>query len=416
MRILMVNKFWYRRGGLERVMFDEVQWLEEAEHEVAHFSTRHPMNQASPWEGYFAPYLELGAGGELSAREKMLATGRMFWNGEAARRFERLLRAFKPDVVHVHGIHRQLSPSVVHVAKRHKVPVVQTIHDYHPLCPCHTLLRGGLEICDPPRCSTGTVLECFRNRCIRGEAGASALAAAETAWRRSVMKLDRSMAALISPSRFVATMLRAQMPKLPPLHVLPNAVRVREQNPLGSYFLFAGRLSAEKGVGTLVKAAQKAHVSLVVAGDGPMRAQLEAAANGGVTFLGHVDGETVDRYLTGARAAVVPSEWYENAPLAVLESMACGCPVIASRVGGIPELIRDRVDGLLVEPGDADSLSAAMAYVMDNPSEAMAMGKRAQEQAALLFSPERHLEQLTAIYSEASGSRHSTNGLPSKSP
>jgi glycosyltransferase involved in cell wall biosynthesis len=410
MRVLMVNKFWYRRGGLERVMFDEIKWLEDSGHEVAHFSTRHPMNQASPWEEHFVPYLELGADGGLSARQKVVATGRMFWNREAAQRFDRLLRAFAPDIVHMHGIHRQLSPSVVYAAKRRGVPIVQTLHDYHPLCPCDTLLRAGLEICDPPRCSSSTAIACFRNRCTRGNAAASGLATAEAAWRYRVMKLDRNVDALIAPSHFLSRMLQTWIGRLPPVHVVPNAVQVREQSPPGDYFLYSGRLAVEKGVLTLVKAARKEGLPLVVAGDGPMRAQLETAAEGEVTFLGHVDGKTVDRYLAGARAAVVPSEWYENAPLSVLESMACGRPVVASNVGGIPELIRDRVDGLLVERGNVDSLAAAMKYLSAQPSEATAMGRRAQEQVVLLFSPARHLELLTLVYSDCVGSSLKRSG------
>ena len=152
MRILVANKFWYRRAGLERVMFDEIGWLEAAGHEVAHFSTQHPENDASPWSDYFAPYLEIGPQTTLTSREKAIAVERMFWNAVAARRFARLLRDFRPDVVHVHGIHRQISPSILVEARRAGVPVVQTLHDYHPICASGDLLLAGRRACDPPRC------------------------------------------------------------------------------------------------------------------------------------------------------------------------------------------------------------------------------------------------------------------------
>ena len=122
MRIRVANEFWYRRGGLERVVFDEIAWPEAAGHETAHFSTRHPENDPSPWSDYFVPYLELGAHGSLTPRERASAAGRMFWNREAARRFACLLRAFRPNIVHVHGIHRQLSPSILAEARRAAVP------------------------------------------------------------------------------------------------------------------------------------------------------------------------------------------------------------------------------------------------------------------------------------------------------
>ena len=102
MRILVANKFWYRRAGLERVMFDEIAWLEAAGHEVAHFSATHPENDASPWSDYFVPYLEIGIESGISLRDKATAAGRMFWSFEAGRRFAHLLRDFRPDIVHVH--------------------------------------------------------------------------------------------------------------------------------------------------------------------------------------------------------------------------------------------------------------------------------------------------------------------------
>ena len=156
MRILMANKFWYRRGGQERVVFDEIAWLGRAGHDVAHFSAQHPENEDSPWSGYFAPYLEIGVDSTLSGRERLLAARLMFWNAEAARRFARLLRAFRPDVVHVHGIHRQISPSILVEAKKAGVPVVQTLHDCHPICPADVLLLGDAVACLPPVAAVST--------------------------------------------------------------------------------------------------------------------------------------------------------------------------------------------------------------------------------------------------------------------
>ena len=126
-------------------MLDEVDWLEASGHEVAHFSTRHPENDPSPWAGYFAPYLEIGPQTALTPSEKAIAVKRMFWNTPAARRFASLLRDFRPDIVHVHGIHRQISPSILVEARRAGVPVVQTLHDYHPICASGDLLLAAGE-------------------------------------------------------------------------------------------------------------------------------------------------------------------------------------------------------------------------------------------------------------------------------
>ena len=145
MRILVANKFWYRRGGLERVMFDELSWLADAGHEVAHFSTAHPDNDPSPWSEYFAAYLELGSHSRLPVRERALAAGRIFHNGAAAGSFARLLDVFRPDVVHLHGIHRQISPSILSETRRRRLPVVQTLHDYHHVCPADCCSTRGAK-------------------------------------------------------------------------------------------------------------------------------------------------------------------------------------------------------------------------------------------------------------------------------
>jgi len=395
---LVADKFWYRRGGTERVIFDEIEWLEAAGHQVAHFSTAHPMNQPSPWSDYFAPYLELGVDGRLSASEKALAAARLFYNREAARRFTRLLDDFRPDVVHVHNIHRHISPSIVMVAQRKGVPVVHTLHEYHAVCPSDLLLRDDLSVCQPPRCGGANYLPCVRYRCVRGSLAGSALSALEIFWRNRVLDYPALVDTFISPSAFLASVLDRSGWRRRPVRVLPNAVPVGDVGEAGDYFVYAGRLSREKGVQTAVAAAAQAGVELIVAGDGPLGEQLRAAAPASVRFTGRLPGEQLDELLRHALAAVVPSDCFENAPLAVLEAMAVGRPVIAARTGGIPELVRDGVDGILVEPGDVESLGQALRRLHADRSTADSMGAAARQRVSEAFSPARHLDGLLATY------------------
>ncbi|MBN1460353.1 MAG: glycosyltransferase, partial [Armatimonadetes bacterium] len=334
MRILVASKFWYRRGGLERVMFDEIRWLEESGHEIAHFSTRHPQNVESPWADYFAPYLELGVNSNLSVLQKTTAVARMFWNREAGNRLGRLIEDFRPDVVHIHGVHRQLSPSVVRAAYNRGVPVVQTLHDYHPVCPSDTLLRAGSHVCDPPLCGRSRTSPCARYRCVRSNLAVSVVCAVEARTRTKTMAYGRCVNRLISPSRFLADLVVRQGLTRPTIDVVRNAIPISAPGHVGDYFLFAGRLSPEKGVGTLIDAAREAGVQLVIAGDGPLMTELVNTRSPGVRLVGHLDGNGVDDLLRDCLAAVVPSEWYENAPMSVLEAMAAGKAVIASRIGG----------------------------------------------------------------------------------
>ena len=223
MRVLVANKFWYQRGGSERVMFDEIEGLTRAGHEVVHFSTNHPANEPSSFAEYFAPYAELGVDGRLGIGERAVALLNLYSNREARRRFARLLDATHPDVVHVHGIHRQLSPSILVEARQRGLPVVQTLHDYHHVCPADVLLLKGTAPCVPRRCGRLNYLPAVANRCHRGSTASSALSASETGWQRLRGVYERTVQRFISPSRFLAATMRAGGWDVP-VDLVPNAV------------------------------------------------------------------------------------------------------------------------------------------------------------------------------------------------
>jgi glycosyltransferase involved in cell wall biosynthesis len=410
----VANKFWYRRAGLERVMFDEIEWLEAAGHEVAHFSASHPENDESPWADYFVPYLEIGVHSTLPLRRKALAAQRMFWNRDAARRFSRLVDDFRPDILHVHGIHRHLSPSILVAARQAGLPVVQSLHDYHPICPADDLLLGGSSACEPVRCGRFNVLPCAFYQCVQHSTTKSTLAAAELLWRRWVVRIESLVDAFISPSRYLAHVVTAGGIRRRPVHVLPNAIPTPDTTRSsrgGEAFVYAGRLSREKGLPTLMRAVRLAGVRLQVAGAGPLRDSLAATAPPGVSFLGRLGGEEVDRLLAGCRAAVVPSEWAENAPMAVLEPMVLGRPVIASRMGGIPEQARDGRDGILVPAGDHLALAAALRVLADDADLADRLGRSARARATTLFDPVSHTAGLLDVYASVLRPRHSPTPL-----
>ena len=401
MRILVANKFWYHRGGLERVMFDEIAWLEEAGHEVAHFSTQHPQNEPSPWSQYFAPYYELGEDGDLGATSKLLAAALMFYNREAANRFTRLLVGFRPDVIHVHGIHRQLSPAILIAARDRSVPVVQTLHDYWPLCSADVLLRADGTPCDPSLCSVARPWPAVRHRCVRGSLAQSVLSAGETFFRNTVLRYQGLISSFISPSRFLADRVRHHGLHQRPIEVIPNAVAIAPAARGGEGFVFAGRLAREKGLRVLLEAAALSRVRLTICGDGPLAPLVGALGDERVKWVGAVSPAEVARLVAGSRAAVVPSTCLENAPMSALEPMAAGVPVIASAIGGIPELVRDGVDGLLVKAGSAPELADALESLARDPETAQTLGSRARERIRAEYSPDRHVAHLVGTLAKA---------------
>jgi glycosyltransferase involved in cell wall biosynthesis len=193
------------------------------------------------------------------------------------------------------------------------------------------------------------------------------------------------------------------------LVVVPHAVAtdgVPVKDTAGGDLLFAGRLSPEKGVDVLLDAlARVPGARLRIAGDGPQEAVLrrlaDARAPGRVTFLGRLDRAAVHDEMRRSCAVVVPSQWHENQPITVLEAFACGVPVVATTLGGLPELVTDGVDGLLVVPGDARALGAALAAVAEDPERALAMGRAGRRKVAARFTPVRHLDALERTYARA---------------
>ncbi|MDO8949904.1 MAG: glycosyltransferase [Actinomycetota bacterium] len=404
MRILMASKFLYPRGGLERVLFDESDALEAAGHDVLHFATRHPENLPSPYERYFAPYLEIGAGTELGTLEKVRAVARMFRNGAAAGLFGEMLDDGRPDLVHVHGIHRQLSPSILFEASRRSIPVVHTLHDYHLVCPADVMLRGQAAPCLPRACKTIDCSAALRNRCTRGSIAASAIAACELSFQRLTRAYERTVTRFISPSRFLRDLMIEGGWTNTPIDVVPPGTALTDgttRTP-GEYALFAGRLSPEKGISVFLSAARAAGIPAVVAGDGPLADALRAKFPE-ARFTGHVTPAEVTRLLDEARVAVVPSVSLENAPLGVLEAMGAGVPIIASSVGGVPELIGDGIEGLLVPPGDTAALTSALQMLSGDRKLAATMGIAGRARVSREFTPERHLSGLLETYARATG-------------
>jgi len=326
----------------------------------------------------------------------------MFYNRAAIRQFSRLLDDFRPDVVHIHGIHRQISPSILGAARRRRIPVVQTLHDFHHVCPNDVLLCAGSEPCEPRLCGRIWYGSAVANRCVRGSLIASALSAAETGYARISGAYEQAVTRFISPSRFVATTMRQAGWELP-IDIVPNAVPVTEpRTGAGDGFSVIGRLRGEKGVEQALEAARRLGLSLTVAGDGPLGEQLRTRYPE-AEFVGHVGAEAVSAIIRRSRAVLVPSLWFENASMSILETMAHGVPIIASSIGGIPEQITDGIDGLLVTPGDVDGLARSISALESDPARAVELGEAARATVRARFSPARHNAALLESYTRAVG-------------
>lgn len=358
MKILLSNKFYYRRGGDCIYMLNLEQLLKEHGHEVAVFAMDYPENLDTPWKKYFP-----------SNMNKLMALTRPFGSQEVKRKFGRLLDDFNPDVVHINNVHTQLSPVIAELARKRCIRVVWTLHDYKLLCPRYDCLRDGKEICE--KCFGGDKTPCKIYRCMKGSRLAS-----EVGYREAVMwnreRLEACTDLFICPSGFMAEKMAQGGFRKEKLKVLCNFIdtkKCRKDNyDKEDYYCYVGRLSHEKGVTTLIEAAARLPYRLKVIGGGPLLEQLKIKneqLKGNVEFLGFRQWDDIKDIVGKARFTVIPSEWYENNPLSVIEAQCLGTPVLGARIGGIPELIDEGRNGMTFESGNTNDLTEKIKTMFD---------------------------------------------------
>jgi glycosyltransferase involved in cell wall biosynthesis len=406
-RILFLNNFNYLRGGSEKVLFDEMRLLREAGHETAVYSRGHEKNEPAQFAGLFPPPLDTERM-DLSLAS-LHTVKELVYSGAARRGVREVIERFRPDVAHAHNIYGRLSLSVLDELKSAGVPVVMTLHDMKLLCPSYLMLRDG-AVCE--RCKGKKFHNALLTRCHKGSYPASFVYAMES-WINHALRKYVSVQRFITPSRFLREKCLEYGWDSGKVCYIPNFVDLSPRQDCragGEYLLYIGRLSREKGVGTLLKAYRRLErrIPLLIVGDGPLREALQREAlHAGlpVTFTGFLSGGALRDALNGARGVVMPSEWYENAPLALLEAFAAGKPVLGARIGGIPEMVQDGVHGCLFEPADAASLARAIERFLCLAEPAVAsMGEAARARVAREFTQQRHLGMLLEIYRQVLGS------------
>ena len=351
MRVLLVNKFYYQRGGDCTAVLSTEKLLKSKGHDVAVFSMQYPDNMHTDWEKYFPKEVNFSFSGLL---KKVSAAIRIFHSQDVARNFKKLIADFKPDVIHLHNIHSYISPLVAKIANDKGIRVVWTLHDYKLICPVYTCLRDG-NICE----------DCFHNKtnvikhkCMKNSNMASIIAYMEACyWNRK--KLTGITNAFISPSAFLKSKMTEAGYSPEQIEVLPNFMpqHTTPATEKEDYYCYVGRLSAEKGIDTLLEAAGQLPYTLKIIGGGPLlEIYRKKYQLNNVEFTGQMTPEELYPIVQKSRFLVIPSVWYENNPFSAIEALCMGTPVLGARIGGIPELIEEDKNGYLFTPGDVSGL------------------------------------------------------------
>jgi glycosyltransferase involved in cell wall biosynthesis len=407
MKVLMCNSVYFLRGGVDRCFFDLSSLLSDHGHEVIPFSMHHPRNYQSDYARYFVSGIDfpslLHHPPSLAGRLRVVE--RVLFSREAQRNMERLIVDTRPDVAHVQQIDHEISPSILPVIRKHGIPIVHTLHDYKWLCPNTNFICRG-EVCE--RCAGGEFYHAVLRRCKRDSRAASLLACLEAYFQRLSRIYERNVNRFLVPGRFLQQRLVDHGFRAP-ITRLPHPVNVDRFVPLsepGEYFLFFGRLVALKGARTLFEALRylERPMRMMVAGEGELEPELrEYATQHGllnVRFLGYLDTEELIPVVQRAAFTVFPSECYENYPMSIIESFACARPVIASDIGGIPDIVCDGQNGLLFEPGNARHLAERIQHLMDHPQQAVTMGQAGRRQVETANHPEHYYRQIAGLYHE----------------
>ena len=399
MRVLLVNAFHWQKGGVERTYLDESRWLSAAGHEVLHFATEDPRNLPSPTSAYFAPSADFGEGAPLLAQ--LGALPHALWSSAAESGMQRLLARYQPDVAHVHAPSRYLSPSFFAPLERAGVPAVMTLHDFKPWCTNRLLMAHG-QLCE--RCKGGRHWRAAVTGCVQGSHVKSVFGAFE-AYLHDHLHAYRSVRRWIAPSRFVRDKAIEWGVEADRVRVLSHGVERMASGvaPIDTperFALFAGRLSLEKGVKLLPAIARAiAPVPLWVAGEGPLRQWLATEAPASLRLLGHLEDDALAALRARASVFVAPSLFVEHFGYSVAEALLEARPVVASRIGALPELVEHEVTGLLAMPGDAAEHAAMARRALEDPAAA-AWGAAGRERVQRIGDPAAHIEQLVATYEE----------------
>ena len=391
MRILLSNKYYYRRGGDCIYTLNLEQLLRSKGHDVAVYAMQYKDNEHSEWRKYFPSEVSFHPGiSMIEALRRPLGTK------EVINTFSELLENFNPDVVHLNNIHSQLSPIIGEIAHKKNIRVVWTLHDYKLLCPRYDCLRNETDICE----------ECFidktnviKHRCMKCSMLASTLSYMEARkWNRERLESNTDM--FICPSAFMAQKMEQGGFLSDKIIHIPNFIDIKKCQPIffekKDYYCYIGRLSHEKGIKTLISAALLLNKNLIIIGDGPLRSELERQCNNAdnIKFVGKKDWEDIKNLVGNARFVVAPSEWYENNPLSVIESLCLGTPVLGANIGGIPELIESGINGMIFESRDVAGLKNKIEEMFSANFNYQQIAQSAQEK----YDAEKYYDALMNIY------------------
>jgi glycosyltransferase involved in cell wall biosynthesis len=398
----LINNSHSIKGGADRVYFNTAKLLEDEHNDILYFSTSDQENMQTEYSKYF---ISVSNKRKVGFFAKLAGAKDYVYNKRAYLGLRQLISEYKPDIAHIHLFCGGLSPSILKALHDFNIPIIQTVHDYRLLCPANAFLDSKNEICE--KCINRSYYQCSWNKCVDGNIFYSTMVAIDAYYRKYFIRPVELIDHFIFVSKFSQMKhiefderYSAKSSHLFNFTTIPDEYQAAKNE---KYFLYFGRLSSEKGILTLINAAISTKIKLKIVGTGPLYNEvLEISIiHDNIQVLGHQSGGTLSDIIAKASFIVVPSEWYENNPMTVLEAFAVGKPVIGSRIGGIPEIVIDGKTGFLFESRNTNDLVRIIQKAeLLGEREYSEMSGNARSFALIHFSPVSHYNKLMQTYSQ----------------
>ena len=399
MKILLVNKFHWLKGGSEKYYFELGELLKEHGHKVAFFSMNNEKNVNTGDKEYFVDEIDLNNGSKLKAFD-------VIYSKDNYKKMIEAIDDFKPDIIHVNNFQRQLSSSIIKAANDKNIPIVFTAHDVQAICPAITMMDNDKNVCE--LCMKGKYVNCIKKSCNKGSKAKSIIGALEGYYYRSKKIYTNKIKYIITPSEFYRNKFIEDGVNSNKIEAIHNFIIAEDYNvktTVGDYALYIGRLSKEKGIINLINAFVNTNRGkLYIAGEGPEKENIEKIIKNNklddkVRMLGFLNKEEVTDYVRNSRFVVVPSIWYENCPYSVMETLAIGKPVIGAEIGGIPELVINNNNGFTYKYDDINELTEKMNLLFEDEQ---LVNKFSNESKKLSkqYDKEEYYKKINRIYED----------------
>lgn len=401
MKILMVNKFLYSKGGSESYVLGLSEYLINHGHCVQFFGMEDEKNIVGNNIDSYVSNFDF----KNITIQKLFYPLKIIYSIEAKKKLGKLIEYFNPDIIHLNNFNFQITPSILYEIKKKNIPVVMTLHDFQIVCPNHMLyLENKNKVCEA--CKGKKYRNCVSNRCLHNSITKSIIATIESYLYHRLHVYEKYIDYYISPSEFLKNKFIEFGVNGDNIYILHNFIPNGElMNTIKkNYVLYFGRLSIQKGIKTLIETCKKLNdIQFIIAGDGKFKDEIQGIKN--INYVGFKNGDDLRILISEALFSILPSECYDNCPMSVLESQMLGTPVIGANIGGIPELIQDKKDGLLFEPGNIEDLTNKIKFLYSNRNILQQFSNKCIKKINK-FSIDNYYKKLINIYNLALNYHH----------